>query len=148
MTLAAASGPAAAQEGTEDEGGSSGEGETVPDYGDWFSDVDNFSGPGDTVDATGQDTDEFTFDEDGIFNYYCDPHLGLGMKGSVVGGEEFPTASAGGGGPVEVDPHEAGVPIQPHYVGFGAGLAVIIPLIFTFFQLKYGESPHTSGGND
>ena len=207
-TLAAASGTVTAQEeGTEAGGGGGG---TVPDYGDWFDDVDNFSGPGDTVDATGQDTVtvevgvqanggafgfgppavqvdngatvqwewtgeggghnvvsdgggpldsgepvanagvnyEFTFDEDGIFNYYCDPHLGLGMKGSVVVGEEFPTASAGGGGPVEVDPHEAGVPIQPHYVGFGAGLAVIIPLIFTFFQLKYGESPHTSGGND
>jgi len=138
----------AQEEGTEAGGGGGG---TVPDYGDWFDDVDNFSGPGDTVDATGQDTVtvevgvqanggafgfgppavqvdngatvqwewtgeggghnvvsdgggpldsgepvanagvnyEFTFDEDGIFNYYCDPHLGLGMKGSVVGGEEF-----------------------------------------------------------
>jgi len=69
------------------------------------------------------------------------------MKRAVVG-EEFPTTSTGGGGPVEVDPHEASVPIQPHYVGIAAGLAVVIPIIFTFFQLKYGESPHTSGGND
>jgi halocyanin-like protein len=91
---------------------------------------------------------EYTFEEDGVFNYYCAPHEGLQMKGSIVVGEEYPTQSIGGGGPVEVDPHYAGVPIQPHYVGFGAGLAVIIPLIFTFFQLKYAESPHTSGGNN
>ena len=91
---------------------------------------------------------EQTFDTDGIYNYVCVPHEGLNMKGSIVVGTDYPTQSLGGGGPVEVDPHYAGVPIQPHYVGFGAGLAVIIPLIFTFFQLKYGESPHTSGGNN
>jgi halocyanin-like protein len=91
---------------------------------------------------------EHTFESDGVYNYYCAPHQGLNMKGSVVVGTDYPTVSLGGGGPVEVDPHYAGVPIQPHYVGFGAGLAVIIPLIFTFFQLKYGESPHTSGGTN
>ncbi|WP_058996088.1 halocyanin domain-containing protein [Haloarcula sp. CBA1127] len=91
---------------------------------------------------------EHTFEEDGIYPYLCVPHESLNMKGAIVVGEEYPTMTVGGGGPVEVDPHYAGVPIQPHYVGFGAGLAVIIPLIFTFFQLKYGESPHTSGGNN
>jgi len=91
---------------------------------------------------------EHTFEEDGIYPYICVPHEGLGMKGAIVVGEEYPTQTVGGGGPVEVNPHEAGVPIQPHFVGFGAGLAVIIPLIYTFFQLKYGESPHTSGGNN
>ena len=91
---------------------------------------------------------EHTFEEDGIYTYVCVPHEGLNMKGAVVVGEDYPTQTVGGGGPQEVDPHYAGVPIQPHYVGFGAGLAVIIPLIFTFFMLKYGESPHTSGGNN
>ncbi|MFC6755918.1 MULTISPECIES: halocyanin domain-containing protein [Haloarcula] len=91
---------------------------------------------------------DYTFDEDGIYNYYCSPHEAQQMKGSIVVGEDYPTQTLESGGPVEVDPHYAGVPIQPHYVGFGAGLAVIIPLIFTFFQLKYGESPHTSGGNN
>jgi len=90
---------------------------------------------------------EYTFEEDGIFNYLCVPHEANGMLGAIVVGEEYPTQTVGTG-PVEVDPHYAGVPIQPHYVGFGAGLAVIIPLLFTFFQLKYGESPHTSGGNN
>ncbi len=102
---------------------------------------------GSTVSSSGVNY-EHTFESDGIYNYYCAPHEGLQMKGSIVVGEEYPTQSIGGGGPVEVDPHYAGVPIQPHYVGFGAGLAVIIPLIFTFFQLKYAESPHTSGGNN
>jgi len=91
---------------------------------------------------------EVTLDEAGIYRYFCSPHKGLNMKGAIVVGEEFPTQTIGGGGPKEVDPHEAGVPIQPHFVGFGAGLAVLIPLIFTFFLLKYAESPHTSGGNN
>ena len=91
---------------------------------------------------------EHTFEEDGVYPYVCVPHEGLQMKGAIVVGEDYATQTLGGGGPVEVDPHYAGVPIQPHFVGFGAGLAVIIPLVFTFFMLKYGESPHTSGGNN
>jgi halocyanin-like protein len=102
---------------------------------------------GSTVGSAGVNY-EHTFEEDGIYNYLCSPHEGLGMKGSIVVGEDYATQTIGGGGPKEVNPHEAGVPIQPHFVGFGAGLAVIIPLIFTFFQLKYAESPHTSGGNN
>ena len=111
------------------------------------SDGDGPLDSGSTVSSAGVNY-EHTFEEDGIYPYLCVPHEGLNMKGAIVVGEEYPTQTIGGGGPVEVDPHYAGVPIQPHYVGFGAGLAVIIPLIFTFFQLKYGESPHTSGGNN
>ena len=111
------------------------------------SDGDGPLDSGSTVSQAGVNY-EHTFEEDGIYPYVCVPHEGLNMKGAVVVGEEYPTQTIGGGGPVEVDPHYAGVPIQPHFVGFGAGLAVIIPLIFTFFQLKYGESPHTSGGNN
>ncbi|EMA01782.1 halocyanin domain-containing protein [Haloarcula vallismortis] len=111
------------------------------------SDGDGPLDSGSTVSQAGVNY-EHTFEEDGIYPYLCVPHEGLNMKGAIVVGEEYPTMTIGGGGPVEVDPHYAGVPIQPHFVGFGAGLAVIIPLIFTFFQLKYGESPHTSGGNN
>ena len=111
------------------------------------SDGDGPLDSGSTVSQAGVNY-EHTFEEDGIYPYVCVPHEGLNMKGAIVVGEEYPTQTIGGGGPVEVDPHYAGVPIQPHFVGFGAGLAVIIPLIFTFFQLKYGESPHTSGGNN
>ncbi len=88
---------------------------------------------------------EHTFEESGIFNYKCVPHESLGMLGSVVVGEEYPTVSAGGGG--EKDPHEMGVPFQAHYVGLATILMVIVSLVFTFFLLKYGESPHTKGGN-
>jgi len=112
--------------------------------------VSNDDGPLDSGDAVSEAgvNYEYTFEEDGIHPYVCVPHEGLQMKGAIVVGEDYPTQALGGGGPVEVDPHEAGVPIQPHFVGFGAGLAVVIPLVFTFFQLKYGESPHTSGGNN
>ncbi|MFC6973925.1 halocyanin domain-containing protein [Halomicroarcula sp. GCM10025709] len=102
---------------------------------------------GDAVSSAGVNY-EHTFEEDGIYTYYCVPHEGLQMKGAIVVGEDYPTVTLSSGGPVEVDPHYAGVPIQPHFVGIGAGLAVFLPLVFTFFMLKYGESPHTSGGNN
>lgn len=88
---------------------------------------------------------EHTFEESGIFNYKCTPHESLGMKGSVVVGEGYPTVKAGGGG--EKDPHEMGVPFQAHYVGIATILMVIVSLVFTFFLLKYSESPHAKGGN-
>ncbi|MFC7021417.1 MULTISPECIES: halocyanin domain-containing protein [Haloarcula] len=111
------------------------------------SDGDGPLDSGDPVSNAGVNY-EHTFEEDGIYPYVCIPHEGLGMKAAIVVGEDYPTQTVGGGGPVEVDPHKAGVPIQPHFVGFGAGLAVVISLVFTFFLLKYGESPHTSGGNN
>ncbi|PSQ60783.1 MAG: halocyanin domain-containing protein, partial [Halobacteriales archaeon SW_9_67_25] len=43
-------------------------------------------------------TFEHTFGEDGLFNYFCQPHKSVGMKGSVVVGEDFPTKGGGGGG--------------------------------------------------
>jgi halocyanin-like protein len=37
---------------------------------------------------------EFTFETEGIYKYYCQPHLALGMKGAIVVG----AAPSGGGG--------------------------------------------------
>ncbi|MFB6183152.1 MAG: halocyanin domain-containing protein [Haloarculaceae archaeon] len=92
---------------------------------------------------------EHTFDKGGIYNYYCQPHKSLGMKGSVVVGSDYPTKGGGGGGQAtEIDPEELGVPFRAHYVGFAAVLMMIVSLIFTFFLLKYGESPNTKGGNN
>ncbi|PSP95209.1 halocyanin domain-containing protein, partial [Halobacteriales archaeon QS_4_62_28] len=84
------------------------------------------------------------------YKYYCAPHESLGMKGAVVVGSDYPTAGSGGeGGGVEtLEPEEAGVPIQPHWVGIGAGLIMVISTVFTFYLLKYSESPHTKGGNN
>ena len=143
-------------------GGGAGGPVVEADYGDWFSDVDNFDGT--TEDMTGQDavevevgaqgnggtfayappavrvspgttvtfswtsnthnvliedqpddagwgghepientgfTYEHTFETPGVYLYYCEPHLSLGMKGAVVvgaapgGGEGAGEASAG-----------------------------------------------------
>jgi halocyanin-like protein len=86
-----------------------------------------------------------TFEKDGIYNYYCDPHQSLGMLGSVAVGK-VPHKSAAAA--QEVDPHEMGVPLQAHYVGIAAVLMMTTSLVFTFYTLKYGESAHTKGGNN
>jgi hypothetical protein len=69
------------------------------------------------------------------------------MKGSVVVGTDFPTTGAAGAA-TPIDPKHMGVPIQAHFVGFAAILAMVASLIFTFFLLKYGESANTKGGNN
>jgi halocyanin-like protein len=89
---------------------------------------------------------EYTFEEDGIYKYYCTPHKGSGMKGAVVVGTDYPTKAAGASTPLE--PSHMGSNIREHYVGFAVVLAISISLVFTFFLLKYGESAHTSGGNN
>ena len=43
-------------------------------------------------------TFEYTFEETGVFTYYCDPHKALGMKAAVVVGDDYPTKT------VEVTP--------------------------------------------
>lgn len=99
-------------------------------------------------------TYEFTFTEDhtGITNYECTPHASLSMLGSVAVGEDVPTVEVGGGGgggwPAELDAfaHEVGVPIQKHYVGIVSFLGIAVSLVFTFYVLKYGESPNTGQG--
>jgi len=91
-------------------------------------------------------TFEHTFEEDGIYNYYCEPHRSAGMKGSIVVGTDYPSIAAGVR--TEQGPEHMGVPFQPHMVGIATLLAMMITLVFTFFTLKYGESAHTKGGNN
>ncbi len=91
-------------------------------------------------------TFEHTFGEDGVYNYFCQPHKSVGMKGSVVVGEDFPSSAAGESTPLE--PSHMGAQIHEHFVGVSVILAISISLVFTFFVLKYGESPHTKGGNN
>jgi halocyanin-like protein len=91
-------------------------------------------------------TFEHTFESDGIYKYFCVPHKGSGMKGAIVVGTDYPTKAAGGSTPLE--PSHMGSSIREHYVGFAVVLAISISLVFTFFLLKYGESAHTSGGNN
>jgi len=98
---------------------------------------------GSKVDEDGY-TYEYTFTEGGITNYVCQPHKSLGMVGAVAVGDDVPTVATGGGG--EADPEHMGVAIQAHYVGIATILAILVSVMFTFFQLKYGESPNASGG--
>jgi plastocyanin len=92
---------------------------------------------------------EYTFDgPKGEYNYVCDPHVNLGMKGTVVVNDSGSAPSGdGGGGEAEVDPHHMGVPFQAHFVGIATVLMMLVSLVYTFFVLKYGESQHTSAPN-
>ncbi|POG57381.1 halocyanin domain-containing protein [Haloferax marisrubri] len=93
-------------------------------------------------------TYEFTFEDGGITNYHCVPHEALGMLGAVAVGDDVATISTGGGGEKEL--HELGVPIQAHWVGSATILGILVTIIYTFFILKYGESPNTgnTGGGE
>ena len=93
-------------------------------------------------------TFEQTLDCEGVVKYFCQPHRALGIKGVGVVGEMRGGGGerGGGGGGGEVDLHELGVPIQAHWVGSATILGIIVSLIFSFYVLKYGESPHTGTG--
>jgi len=97
-------------------------------------------------------TFEQTFEEEGVIKYFCQPHLSLGMKGVVVVGA-MPSEGGGGeggGGGEEKELEELGVPIQAHWVGSATILGIIVTIIYTFYILKYGESPNTgnTGGRE
>jgi halocyanin-like protein len=77
---------------------------------------------------------EHTFEEDGIYNYVCVPHEGLGMLGSVVVGTDYPTVDTGGGG-------EAAGPILPNSaktIGVATATVMVATLGLVYFFMKYG----------
>jgi len=86
-----------------------------------------------------------TFETLGTYDYFCQPHKSVGMVGSVVVNESGEPPGGGEGGSGEQGVHEMGVPIQAQYVGIATVLAMVVSLLFTFFVLKHGESPHSSG---
>jgi plastocyanin len=87
----------------------------------------------------------FTFTTTGTYEYVCTPHESAGMVGSIEVVEEL---QAGGGGEREL--HSIGAPIHPHWVGAATILMMFVSLVFTFYVLKYGESPNTgnTGGGE
>ncbi|WP_135820140.1 plastocyanin/azurin family copper-binding protein [Halostella litorea] len=123
---------------------------------DWTSDGHNI-----IVDSKPEDSDweghepienegfthEHTFEVLGDYEYYCSPHQSLGMEAVIHVTEGGQNPNAGGGGGGEVDPHELGVPFQAHFVGIATLLAVFVSLVYSFYVLKYGESPHSSSPN-
>ena len=87
-----------------------------------------------------------TFNTTGTFEYFCQPHKTAGMTGTITV-QEGGAAPSGGGGGGEANPEHMGVPFQAHFVGLATLLMMAVSLIYTFFLLKYGESPHASGSN-
>ena len=85
-----------------------------------------------------------TFEVEGTYEYYCQPHQQAGMVGTI---EVSSDAGGGGSAPAKQDPHEMGVPFQAHFVGIATILMMFVSLVYTFFVLKYGESRHASAPN-
>ena len=121
---------------------------------EWTGEGGGHNVVGDNVDfssgspvAEGGTTYERTFESSQIVKYFCSPHQTSGMLAAVAVGDDIPTVqpSAGPGKPTLKD---AGVNIQEHFVGVGVMLAMSITMVFTFFVLKYGESPNTKGGSN
>ena len=101
---------------------------------------------GDPVDEEGFTYEyEFTEEDTGITTYFCKPHKTSGMKGGVAVGDDVETTTLAGADVKE--PIEFGVDIHEHWVGVSVMLMMSVSLVFTFFTLKYGESPHSSGGD-
>ncbi|WP_424019505.1 halocyanin domain-containing protein [Halorientalis pallida] len=77
---------------------------------------------------------EHTFEEDGIYNYYCSPHKGQGMLGSVVVGTDYPTiepqSGGGGGGPA--------LPGSAKAIGVATALVMSASLGLSYIFMKYG----------
>jgi len=88
---------------------------------------------------------EVTDEDAGITTYFCSPHESQGMKGGVAVGDDVETTTLAGANVKE--PIEFGVDIHEHWVGVTVVLMMSVSMVFTFFTLKYGESPHASGGN-
>ncbi|SFF95501.1 Plastocyanin [Halopelagius inordinatus] len=86
----------------------------------------------------------YTFEVLGTYEYICEPHESAGMIGTI----EVVENPGGGEGGGEKDLEELGVPIQAHWVGTATILGIIITVIFTFYILKYGESPNTGTGRN
>ncbi|MFC4449699.1 plastocyanin/azurin family copper-binding protein [Halorussus aquaticus] len=87
-----------------------------------------------------------TFETTGTYEYFCQPHKTAGMVGTITV-QEGGGGGGGGGGQAEANPEHMGVPFQAHFVGLATLLMMAVSLVYTFFLLKYGESPHASGGN-
>ncbi|WP_256392703.1 plastocyanin/azurin family copper-binding protein [Natronoarchaeum rubrum] len=71
---------------------------------------------------------EYTFDAEGTYEFHCDPHLNLGMEGTIEVG-----ATGGGGGPT--GPSVPGWALTAGILTMGA-LAIAVGL--GYFFLKYG----------
>lgn len=78
-------------------------------------------------------TYEFTFEEGGIYKYYCSPHQSSGMLGGVAVGSDIPTVQPDTGGGVPALPDSAKM------LGIASGFAMVSTLGLAYFFMKYGD---------
>ncbi len=89
-------------------------------------------------------TFENTFEEDGISKYVCSPHEGLGMKGAVVVGTDFPTSSGGdGGGGGGGGGGGPSLPSSAQALGVATTFVMAATLGLAYVFMKYGGDYET-----
>ena len=101
------------------------------------------------------ETYSHTFDIEGEYGYFCIPHETIQMVGKVIVREGGASTSPSGSGQAagvgmgsdshseEGDLEHMGVAFQAHWVGIATFLGIFVSLVFTFFFLKYNETPHS-----
>ncbi|MFB6195814.1 MAG: halocyanin domain-containing protein [Haloplanus sp.] len=102
-------------------------------------------------------THEHTFETEGIYKYYCQPHLALGMKGAIVvggsggGGGGGSGGEGGGGGETAGGGGEAGGASPTLSLAFqlvGGAVAVVVALLLgvtAWVFVNYDEFTTTGG---
>jgi halocyanin-like protein len=77
-------------------------------------------------------TYEYTFEEDGIYPYFCVPHKPNGMLGIVVVGSDYPTVDTGG------DAGPSDLPGSAKTLGVATAFVALSTLGLAYFFMKYG----------
>ncbi|WP_276252837.1 plastocyanin/azurin family copper-binding protein [Halomontanus rarus] len=72
---------------------------------------------------------ESTFDTEGDYEYQCDPHVGLGMTGTITVSAD---AASGGGGPIQIVPDAAWTLVIATVAGMLSTLSLV------YFFMRYG----------
>jgi len=84
-------------------------------------------------------TFEYTFEEGGIYNYFCSPHKSLQMKGSIVvgtPGEDYETVEPEGSGGGTGGP--PALPNSAKTIGIATSSVMAVTLGLAYFFMKYG----------
>ncbi|UTF52181.1 plastocyanin/azurin family copper-binding protein [Natronosalvus rutilus] len=81
---------------------------------------------------------EFTFETEGEYEFHCDPHLSLGMVGTIAVNPEASIGGDDGGG--EGIPSLVPDPAVTLLVATLTSLVVVMTLVYAF--LKYGSDPN------
>ncbi|WP_435335503.1 plastocyanin/azurin family copper-binding protein [Haloarchaeobius sp. TZWWS8] len=75
------------------------------------------------------------FDTKGTYEYQCDPHAGLGMKGTIIVNDSGQAPSSGGGGP--------SLPDSAKTIGVATTGTMVAVLSMAYVFMKYGGNYET-----